>query len=407
MNGTLARGICIVFYIKTALRIFSRSLSKKTKSVGHKSTVALSRFAVSEMKSLIFLFFHGILIILSINGQRLRHIGGLSENESCPYTEEPQEEFGICKKISECQDEYQKYKTSKGELKVCSYQKSNSHTTICCRHNTTQGSSKRGVTNERQTSISLNFEACLNRYIEHRKSEKNVDDLIAAIDENSRTITDEDCANIEINNAGSTCHDKKIERSANIDHGTLAKDGDWPNMAAIGWTNLDGNIDFNCGGTIVNERFIITAAHCRFVNRKEPDTVRVGDFFLATTEHDENAQQLSIENFIFHPSYKSSESYNDIALIKTREKIKFSRFVAPACIPFDVNPDINEFLFIAGYGQVSLMVFMDNSVLKVNFLRMTTHQRTSRMCLRKSKCRWFRIKSAMSSLLTFQNSIMA
>lgn len=55
--------------------------------------------------------------------------------------------------------------------------------------------------------------------------------------------------------------------------GEKAAEGDYPHMVALGYDNL-GEIIFDCGGSLISEKFVVTAAHC--ASRKKPKMVRIG-----------------------------------------------------------------------------------------------------------------------------------
>lgn len=52
-----------------------------------------------------------------------------------------------------------------------------------------------------------------------------------------------------------------------------------------------------------------------------------------TLEKDGNEALHEVETIITHNKYKQDTYHNDIALIKLRTPIKFSRYILPACLP--------------------------------------------------------------------------
>ncbi|NWI13449.1 FA10 factor, partial [Crypturellus soui] len=84
-----------------------------------------------------------------------------------------------------------------------------------------------------------------------------------------------------------------------------------------------------CGGTILNEYFILTAAHCA----KQPGelVVIVGDVDREKQEQSEAIHRA--EKRIIHDAFDFETYDSDIALIKLKEPIKFSEYVIPACLP--------------------------------------------------------------------------
>ncbi|XP_043097384.1 coagulation factor X [Puntigrus tetrazona] len=120
-----------------------------------------------------------------------------------------------------------------------------------------------------------------------------------------------------------------LAQSSNSDSrivgGTDCFPGDCPWQALL--INED-NIGF-CGGTILNEYFVLSAAHC--MNQSLSIRVVVGEYNTLVTEGQEVTHD--VDEILVHKNYMSDTYHNDIALIKLSKPIRFSRFIIPACLP--------------------------------------------------------------------------
>ncbi|XP_016007406.2 coagulation factor X [Rousettus aegyptiacus] len=84
-----------------------------------------------------------------------------------------------------------------------------------------------------------------------------------------------------------------------------------------------------CGGTILNEFYILTAAHC--LHQAKRFKVRVGERNTEKEEGNEMAHEVEV--IIKHNKFVKETYDFDIAVLKLKTPITFRMNVAPACLP--------------------------------------------------------------------------
>lgn len=98
-----------------------------------------------------------------------------------------------------------------------------------------------------------------------------------------------------------------------------------------------------CGGTVINSRWILTAAHC--LRNKKPEDIRI---VLKVEKMSVYRTVRIVSDIIRHENYTGK--WNDIALVRIKVPILFNdTFVLPACLP---TPDMirPKHLTAIGFG---------------------------------------------------------
>ncbi|XP_067641419.1 serine protease persephone-like isoform X2 [Eurosta solidaginis] len=149
--------------------------------------------------------------------------------------------------------------------------------------------------------------------------------------------------------------------------GSPVAPGEYPHMAAIGYASINEGgppYEIRCGGTLIDKRFVLTAAHC--VNRRDviPIIVRLGVTDFSSADQMQNSIDVPIETVHIHKDYNSLQKYDDIAIIELKNEIEYSSLVFPACLHTDLtDPPANAQLNVTGWGTTNLRTKEKSDVL--------------------------------------------
>uniref|UniRef100_A0A336MY88 CSON006259 protein n=1 Tax=Culicoides sonorensis TaxID=179676 RepID=A0A336MY88_CULSO len=146
--------------------------------------------------------------------------------------------------------------------------------------------------------------------------------------------------------------------------GFKAKLAEFPHMALIGYGSPQVN-GWHCGGSIISENVILSAAHCIKHPDGEASVVRIG--LLNKRDH-RSMQEIKISQIIQHPQYQSNVKYHDIVLFKLVSNIKFEANIRPACL--NTNPNLVwDRAVVIGFGQLASDGPVSDHLMKSYILR--------------------------------------
>ncbi|XP_075043411.1 coagulation factor IX [Mixophyes fleayi] len=167
-----------------------------------------------------------------------------------------------------------------------------------------------------------------------------------------------------------------------------------PNVRIVGGTDsLKGEFPWQvhlineekvgfCGGSIVNEKWIVTAAHCVF----PPFEFSVVAGELNTRIEEGTEQYLKVAKVITHPTYNfvMSKYNNDIALVELEKPMILNDYARPICIG---NRDFTDkllkttsFSWVTGWGHIQ---FQGISSIRLQKLAVPYIERSA--CKRSSR----------------------
>nr|XP_055153423.1 transmembrane protease serine 11D [Symphalangus syndactylus] len=154
------------------------------------------------------------------------------------------------------------------------------------------------------------------------------------------SITDQAAANWLINECGAG-PDLITLSEQRIIGGTEAEEGSWPWQVSLRLNNAH-----HCGGSLISNMWIITAAHCFRSNSNPREWIAT--FGISTTLP---KLRMRVRSILIHNNYKSATHENDIALVRLENSVIFTKDIHSVCLPAATqNIPPGSTAYVTGWG---------------------------------------------------------
>ncbi|XP_023717605.2 uncharacterized protein LOC111869941 [Cryptotermes secundus] len=147
---------------------------------------------------------------------------------------------------------------------------------------------------------------------------------------------------------------------------------------------ITGNNSPACGGTLITDQYVLTAAHCRRYHQEELKVI-LGEHNHC--EADNKVSIFSVEKIVTHPQFNITVYAYDIMLLKLNMRINFNEVVRPICLPQ------LAFMMLIGTGMgvtIGAHRFFTHQSFKANFPFRCVMAAMFTMSGENSICTWVR-----------------
>merc|ERR1712179_563212 len=143
-----------------------------------------------------------------------------------------------------------------------------------------------------------------------------------------------------------TCGIEGPARAGRIVGGHEAEEHQWPWQVALFIDDA-----WFCGGSLINENYVLTAAHC--ADGASYFDIMAGAHNVRASSEPHRVEITSYNGWT-HPQWNTADLSNDLALIELPSPIDFNDYIKPSCIPSKGDTaDVSELVTCTGWGKPS------------------------------------------------------
>ncbi|KOC66520.1 Serine proteinase stubble [Habropoda laboriosa] len=150
----------------------------------------------------------------------------------------------------------------------------------------------------------------------------------------------------------SQCGIRPLMKSGRIVGGKAATFGEWPWQVLVREATWLGLFTKNkCGGVLITDKYVITAAHC------QPGFLATlvavfGEFDLSGELEAKRSMTRNVRRVVVNRGYNPTTFESDLALLELESPVQFDVHIVPICMPDDGIDFTGRMATVTGWGRL-------------------------------------------------------
>ncbi|XP_058062365.1 inactive serine protease scarface isoform X2 [Anopheles bellator] len=139
--------------------------------------------------------------------------------------------------------------------------------------------------------------------------------------------------------------------------------GEFPWQAMV---LLQTNKSLLCGGAIISDNTVVTAANCVYGLNPRTIQIKGGEWRLGVDAEPKTFQIVTVKDIVYHPAYNPTNLNYDVAMLILESPLRFDTHIGALCLDEnDVVPSASyENCVTTGWGKEVLRIHISNALMQ-------------------------------------------